>query len=180
MLSARAGLAALAALLVALGAIAGARTAAAQVGGQITLPPGFTLSVFASDVQDARFLSYSPQGDLYVGQLLGSNSAITILPDRDHDGQADRAIRVAADLNSPNNVAFRASGLGTVFAAGAFDQVKVYTDTGGALTFADSAVLVPNLPLVPDQRHKTKTVAYGPDGQLYVSVGSIADDPPRA
>jgi hypothetical protein len=39
---------------------------------------------------------------------------------------------------------------------------------------------VPNLPLVPNQRHKTKTVAYGPDGQLYISVGSIDDDPPAA
>src|SRR5690242_2308506 len=66
----RAALAALVALLGALGAVAGTRTAAAQVGGQITLPPGFALSVFASDVQDPRFLSYSPQGDLYVGQLL--------------------------------------------------------------------------------------------------------------
>src|SRR4051794_30149271 len=134
----------------------GASTALAQTGEQIRLPPGFELHVFASGVQDARFLSYSPHGDLYVGQLLGSNSAITILPDLDHSGQADRAIRVATDLNSPNNVAFRAAGLGTVFAAGAFDQVKVYTDTGD-LSFGSSAVLVPNLPLVPNQRHKTKT-----------------------
>src|SRR5690348_9840909 len=124
-------------LLIGPNRIAGAAApaaASAQTDGQISLPPGFELHVFADNVQDARFLSYSPQGDLYIGQLLGSNSAVTILPDRDHTGQADRAIRVATDLNSPNNVAFRAPSFGTVFVAGALDQAKVYTDTGGDLS----------------------------------------------
>ncbi len=144
----------------------------------VTLPNGFTMSVFASGVQTARFLTYSPQGDLYVGQLLGDSSAITILPDRDHNNSADRAVRVAGDLYSPNNVTFRPIGFGTVFASGAYGQVKIYTDTQGDLSYAHSAVLVPGLPA--DGRHKTKTVAYGPDGQLYVSMGSVVDDPTGA
>ncbi len=144
----------------------------------VTLPSGFTMSVFASGVQTARFLTYSPQGDLYVGQLQGDSSAITILPDRDHNNSADRAVRVAGDLYSPNNVTFRPIGFGTVFASGALGQVKIYTDTTGTLAYATAAVLVPNLPA--DGRHKTKTVAYGPDGQLYVSVGSFDDNPTSA
>ena len=152
--------------------------ALAQGVPAVTLPDGFKLSVFASGVQTARFLTYSPQGDLYVGQLQGDSSAITILPDRDHDGSADRALRVAGDLYSPNNVTFRPIGFGTVFAAGALGQVKVYTDTRGDLSYAQSAVLVPGLP--DDGRHRTKTVAYGPDGMLYISVGSFDDNPTRA
>ncbi|MGI8588642.1 MAG: PQQ-dependent sugar dehydrogenase [Chloroflexia bacterium] len=140
------------------------------------LPQGFAISSFAEGVQDARFLTYSPQGDLYVGQLLSGNSAITILPDRNHDGQADKAIRVATDLNSPNNVSFRRGVSETVFAAGAFDRVKVYTDTAGDLSFADSAVVVSGLSNVTTGRHKTKTVLYGPDGRLYLSKGAAGDD----
>ena len=151
----------------------------AQAAG-VQLPASFSLSVYATGVQDARFLTYSPAGDLYVGQLLGSNSAITILPDRNHDRQADRAIRVATDLNSPNNVSFRPAGFGTVFAVGAFDRVRVYTDTRGDLSFADSATLVSGLSNVTSGRHKSKTVSYGPDGLLYLSKGSAADDPPSA
>src|SRR5689334_18115691 len=115
----------LAALALA-GMAAGVRPAAGAPG-DITVPRGFTLRQFAGGVQDARFLTYSPAGDLYVGQLLGSNSAITILPDRNHDGAPDRALRVATDLDSPNNVSFQ-PGAGAVFAAGAFDRVRVYSD----------------------------------------------------
>ncbi len=147
---------------------------------EVQLPAGFNLSVYAEGVQDARFLTYSPAGDLYVGQLLGSNSAITILPDRNHDGRADRAVRVATDLNSPNNVSFRPVGFGTVFAAGAFDRVRVYTDTRGDLSFADSATIITGLSNVTSGRHKTKTVSYGPDGMLYLAKGSATDDTPSA
>ena len=163
------------ALLAASGS--GGVTAASPLT-DLTLPPGFELRVFASNVDVARFLTYSPAGDLYVGQLLGHQGALTILPDRNHDGVADRAIQIGTDLYSPNNVTFRPIGFGTVFAVGAMDRVKVYTDTNGDLSFAQSAVLVDNLP--SDGRHRTKTVAYGPDGLLYVSVGSFDDDPPGA
>ncbi len=146
----------------------------------VQLPPGFALRVFAAGVPTVRFLTYSPAGDLYAGQLEGRDSAITALPDRDHNGQADRAIPVVTGLYSPNNVTFRPAGFGTVFATGALDQVRVYTDTRGDLSFATSKLLVGNLSNVTSGRHKTKTVLYGPDGLLYLSKGSFDDDPTRA
>ncbi|HUS15946.1 MAG TPA: PQQ-dependent sugar dehydrogenase, partial [Chloroflexia bacterium] len=157
-----------------------ALAAPAPQAAQVQVPPGFTSNVFGEGVQDARFLTYSPQGDLYVGQLIGSNSAVSILPDRNHDNAADRIVRVATDLNSPNNVTFRPAGFGTVFAAGAFDRVRVYTDTRGDLTFAESRTIVSGLSNVTTGRHKTKTVVYGPDGRLYLSKGSAFDNPGAA
>lgn len=153
---------------------------AAQSVPAAKMPPGFKMSLFASNVPVVRFLTYSPDGDLYAGQLEGDNSAITILPDRNHDGKADKAIRVASDLYSPNNVSFRPAGFGTVFASGATSEVRVYTDTNGLLNFNQSRLLIPNLPDSSDRRHRTKTVGYGPDGMLYVSVGSFGDDPSSA
>ena len=151
---------------------------AAALAPTVRLPAGFALRVFADGITTPRFLTYSPQGDLYVGQLRSTNSAITVLPDRNHDGTADRNIEIAAPLYSPNNVAFRSADWGTVFAVGELGQVKVYTDVQGDLRYADSQILLPGLP--GDGQHRTKTVGYGPDGQLYVSVGSFYDDPPQA
>jgi glucose/arabinose dehydrogenase len=169
-------------ILLLLLAAAGLRPepAASAQGAGVQLPAGFTVRVFATGLATPRFLTYSPQGDLYVGQLQGNASAITILPDRDHDGSADRAIRVATDLYSPNNVSFRPAGFGTVFVAGALDRVRVYTDTRGDLSFADSATLVSGLSNATEGRHKTKTVSVGPDGRLYLSKGSFYDAPDSA
>ena len=83
--------------------------------------------------------------------------------------------RVAGDLYSPNNVTFRPIGFGTVFASGRWVRSRSTPTRRATSSYSQSAVLVPGLP--DDGRHKTKTVAYGPDGLLYVSVGSFDDNP---
>src|SRR5436309_980756 len=51
------------------------------------VPEGFSVSVFADDVQSARMMEYAANGDLFVSQP-GAN-AVLILRDTNNDGVPD-------------------------------------------------------------------------------------------
>ena len=138
------------------------------------LPAGFTVSVFASGLHIPRFVSFSPNGDLYVAEFGLTNNQIKVLPDANHDGKADRVITFASGFTSPNNVAFHG---GYVY-VGELSRIWKLQDTTGDLVADTRSVLIDNLPA--DGRHKTKTVEFGPDGKLYLNVGSYNDDAAEA
>jgi len=152
------------------------------------LPAGFQLGVFAEGLAGARFMSFAPDGTLYVGS---TNRAGTVwaLPDRNHDGKADEVIVFADGLRSPHSVAWRDGWL----YVGETHRVIRLRDTDGDLRSDQQEVVVAELP--PGGQHSTRTVGFGPDGPpatdsrragaLYVSVGSSCnvckeDDPRRA
>jgi glucose/arabinose dehydrogenase len=54
---------------------------------QLKVPDGFTVSIFADDVQSARMMEYAPNGDLFVSQT-GAN-AVVVLRDTNNDGTPD-------------------------------------------------------------------------------------------
>jgi glucose/arabinose dehydrogenase len=80
--------------------------------GDIKLPPGFKIEVFAENVSGARSLSLSPNGVLFVGSR-GQGNVYAVL-DRNKDNKADEVIRIASGLDSPNGVAFRNGSLYTL------------------------------------------------------------------
>ncbi len=136
---------------------------------QAQLPANFKLELYTtSGLQTPRFPSFSPEGDLYVADI--ATGKILVFPDRNHDGKPDRVVTFASGLNSPNNVVFRN---GAVY-VGELGRVLRLTDTDGDLVSDARTVLIDNLPA--DGRHKTKTIGFGPDGKLYLNVGSFNDD----
>src|SRR3954453_4087142 len=76
-----------------------------------SLPPGFKMELYASGLPVPRFLSFSPDGVLYVANM--GSGRVAALPDRNHDGQPDSVIAVAGGFSSPNNVAFHNGGVYT-------------------------------------------------------------------
>ncbi len=145
---------------------------AAPATGPTLLPAGFSVEVFQTGLRTPRLLSFSPEGDLYVADIDSGN--IAVLPDRDHDGKADSVVTFASGFNSPNNVAFHD---GAVY-VGEVGRVWRLVDTNGDLVSDTRSVVVDNLPA--NGRHKTKTVGFGPDGKLYLNVGSFSDDAPES
>ncbi len=71
---------------------------------RISLPPGFTITVFASGFDRARFMTMDPRGTL----LLSDPDAgkVFALPDANHDGKADRVVEVVGGLDRPHGMVF--------------------------------------------------------------------------
>ncbi len=163
-----------AALFMLLFSIRGA--AHAQRG--VILPPGFRIEIFASGLGPARFMTWSPRGDLLVSIM--RQGKVLALPDRDGDGQADRAVTVADELELPHGLAFHQ---GFLYVAEVGRVIRYRYDAQQMKTLGPAQVIVPSIPNGPG--HVTRTIVFGPDGRLYLSTGSscnvcVEQDPRRA
>jgi len=163
-----------AAILVALLVACGG--APAQESG-LTLPPGFRIEKFASGFGPTRFMTVDPAGTLLVSTP--SRGRVLALPDRDRDGRPDSVATVADGLDLPHGLAFRD---GQLYVAET-GRVRRFRYDPATFKASDPSGVVPNLP--PGGGHWTRTIAFGSDGRLYVSVGSSCNvcaepDPRRA
>lgn len=147
---------------------------AAPSEAPLGLPPGFKAEVYASGLTTPRFVSFSPDGDLYVAEFGSTNNRVKVLPDKNHDGKADSTITYSSGFYSPNNVVFYQ---GSVY-VGELGRVWRLQDENGDLVADTKEVFIGNLPA--DGRHKTKTIAWGPDGKFYMNIGSYNDDAQEA
>ena len=132
---------------------------------KLTLPPGFSIEVYAADVPNARQLSLSPDGTLFVSTRRAGN--VYAVRDDDGDQQADRVLTLDSGLNMPNGVAFHD---GALYVA-EVNRVLRYDDIEANLTTPPEPVVV-NDGFPTDRAHGWKFIAFGPDGRLYVPVGA--------
>lgn len=132
----------------------------------IRLPSGFHIAVFAR-VPHARTMALSQNGTLYVGT--GSKEVYAVR-DQDGDHRAERLFTIARGLDQPNGVAFRD---GALFVA-AVNRILRYDDIERRLDHPPAPVVVYGR-LPTDAWHAWRRIAFGPDGWLYIAVGSPCD-----
>ena len=133
--------------------------------GDIRLPPGFRIDVYAAGVPGARSMAISPGGILFVGTRTAGN--VYAVLDRGGKGRADEVITVARGLNMPNGVAFRD---GALFVA-EVSRVLRYDGIEARLKDPPKPAVV-NDTFPRDTHHGWKFIRFGPDGYLYVPVGA--------
>src|SRR3989441_4766342 len=148
-----------------------ARDAIPVAGQTLSLPSGFNVNIFAEGLGNGpRSLALGPGGAVFVA--LSSDGEIVRLVDVNGDGVADTTSIVLSGLDYPFGLAFRGD---TMYFA---EQTAVKRLDPGATT---PVTLIPNL---PSGSHMTRTIVFGPDNLLYISIGSscnVCDDPlPRA
>ena len=131
----------------------------------ITLPPGFSIAVYTSDVPNARSMALSAAGTLFVSTRQAGN--VYAVVDRDQDQVADEVITIATGLNTPNGVAVRD---GALFVA-ELSRILRYDDIEARLDNPPVPVVVYD-ELPSERMHGWKFIRFGPDGKLYVPVGA--------
>lgn len=131
---------------------------------KITLPPGFSISVFA-EVPNARSMCWGEKGTLFVGNR--SKDKVYAVIDDNKDGKADKVFVIDEGLNMPNGVAFRK---GSLYVA-EVNRILRYDGIENRLGNPPEPVVV-NHKLPSDKHHGWKFIAFGPDDKLYVPVGA--------
>jgi len=132
---------------------------------QIKLPPGFRIEIYASGVPNARSMTLSPNGTLFVGTRTEGN--VYAIVDRNGDHKADDVITIARGLNMPNGVAFRD---GALYVA-EVRRILRYDDIEARLQTPPKPGVVSDA-FPGDRHHGWKFIRFGPDGMLYVPVGA--------
>ena len=141
-----------------------------------TLPPDFAINLHAAGLPGARMLAVAANGDLFVSRK--DAGEVVALPDRDRDGTADEARVFASGLAKPHGLAFFG---GYLYVAQEASVIRFPYVPGDLAARGPAEVVVPDLPSGPgtglagDVNHDTRTIAFGLDGKLYVSVGSSCD-----
>lgn len=144
--------------------------------GNIRVPPGFAVNLFARGLNGPRFISFGPDGALYVAER--GADRIVALADRNGDGVAEPARVFAERIDKPHSLVFHRGA----WYVGVPRGVIRLTDRNGDGSADQREVLIDNY---PTGGHNTRTVAFLPDGRMVVSIGSscnvcIEDDPRRA
>ncbi|HEY7128728.1 MAG TPA: sorbosone dehydrogenase family protein [Nitrospira sp.] len=130
----------------------------------LKLPPGFSVTLFASGVTNARGMALGQKGTVFVGSR--KEGRVYALVDENGDHKADKIYTLAKGLDLPVGVAYRNGSL----YVSAVDRILRFDDIENHLKDPPKpVVIVDKLP--SDKHHGWKYLAFGPDGKLYVAVG---------
>ena len=129
---------------------------------KIKVPRGFTVSLWAHGINNARAMVWGDNGTLFVSSRVAGNVYAVV----DRNGRREVKV-IAKGLNLPNGVAFKD---GTLYVA----EVSRITKMPGIEAKLDSPpapeVVYDILPR--DLPHGWKYLAFGPDGKLYFNIGA--------
>ncbi len=133
---------------------------------RIILPEGFQFSVFAKDLKGVRMMQVTSNGDL-LATTPRAGQVHLIHKDANGDGIGDDSEVILSDLNRPHGVALFEDW---IYIAEIDAIGRIRFDPSTRKTSGIYERIVTGLPA--DGGHWTRTIRAGPDGWLYVSVGS--------
>ena len=141
-----------------------------------TAPAGFTVSLFADGLENPRWLTVLPNGDVLVVQSRGPGKEktspshkITLLRGMDKDGHPELKELFIKDLSSPHGVALVGE---TLFIANT-DGVLAFPYKTGQTKLEGKGRMILDLPAGGYNNHWTRNIVGNKDGtKLLVSVGS--------
>jgi glucose/arabinose dehydrogenase/Cu/Zn superoxide dismutase len=134
---------------------------------ELRAPDGFAIQAYATGLGAPRMMALGPDGTVYVTR--GDSGDVVALKDNDGDGRADSRVIVASRLPGVHGIAIRdnrfyfATTSSVFMAEGGFDGRP-----------GPTRMILEGLP--NGGQHARRTIQFGPDGMMYISVGSTCND----
>jgi glucose/arabinose dehydrogenase len=135
----------------------------ADLLGQLELPEGFEISVFAQGLVGPRKMAVGLDGTVYVTEP--ASCQVLALRDVDGGGRAEESMSIATELPLVHGIALHE---GRMYLAGEKSIWVANLRNDG--TIGEPQPILDDLP--DGDQHARRTIAVGPDGMLYISLGS--------
>ncbi|MFT9019385.1 PQQ-dependent sugar dehydrogenase [Acetobacter malorum] len=144
--------------------IAGHSLAAAKLD-ELRVPAGFHIGIFSAQVPGAREIALGAQGTVFVGTM---GPGVVYAISTDQAGHATKVRTIAHGLNQPVGVAFYR---GDLYISDT-QRIVALRDIEHHLDAPPAPEVVADALPYEDGDHSWKFIAFGPDGRLYVPIGS--------
>ena len=131
----------------------------------LQLPPGFSISIYADNVTNARTMAISENGIVYVGTR--QQGTVYALEDSNHDGFANKRYIIASQLYMPNGVAYKD---GDLYIAETNRIIRLNNIDKQLANPPKATIVYDRLP--SDSHHGWKYLRFGPDNKLYTAIGA--------
>ena len=137
-----------------------------ELEARMKLPAGFSVGLFAQGISDARELHFTSAGDLLVSSPR-EGAVFLVEPDANGDGRADGVRKLLTGLESPQGLEIIGDWL---YVAEDSGVKRVRLDPAARATLGPVESVLPGLP--PGGNHWGKYIRQGPDGWIYLTIGS--------
>lgn len=132
---------------------------------KLSMPEGFSISVYAENVKNARQMALGDKGTIFVGSR--GAGLVHAVQDTDKDGVADKITVIAKDLVMPSGLTYKD---GNLYVAEVHQVLKFADIENNIKEDAKSEVVINDLP--SERHHGWKYIDFGPEGWLHVPVGT--------
>lgn len=132
----------------------------------LTIPAGFSLTIFAKDLGGVRDLEFTSGGTLLAS--VPATGKIIAVSDKNNDGHAEEVKTIISGLPRPHGLAFHENKL---FVASETNVSRYsWSEANSQATLEKKLFDLPK-----GGRHFSRTIAFDNDGKLFVSIGSTCD-----
>jgi glucose/arabinose dehydrogenase len=134
----------------------------------LKVPDGWEVSVAASGLGKPRMMYIGPGGELYITRRDGGD--VLMLKDKDGDHVYEELKTVAANFKGVHGITIRG---GWIYLCNNNELRRYQIKADGTLS-DEWETLINDLP--SGGQHPNRTIEFGPDGKLYISVGTLCND----
>lgn len=132
-------------------------------------PPGWQVSLAASGLGKPRMLYTSEQGNVYVTRRDGGD--VLLLQDKDGDSKFENLVTVLANFAGVHGITMKDNWM---YLCNSNELRRYPVKPDGTLDTEAGETLIKDLP--DGGQHPNRTMDFGPDGLLYISVGALCND----
>ncbi|MGI9464058.1 MAG: PQQ-dependent sugar dehydrogenase [Aestuariivirgaceae bacterium] len=141
----------------------------ARLAKRLKVADGYQLSLFAASVGRARVMQQTAAGN-FVVTAARDGTVVLVRGDHDGDQRSDGVEVLAGGLVRPHGLIIEGDDIFIAESHQVTVSRLVNEDQPGKAALEFQRIVLKGIPA--DGGHSTRTIGHGPDGRLYVSVGS--------